>query len=346
MRRRNRTGFETVPNFVRRRGWIWGTGAILASYLVLCWLLGVWVAEGTLHPGRRPLLPTDLEHAREIALAKGAELSEVTISAADGATLRAWILQSHNSNRQAVIVLHGLGDNRMGMIGYAEMLLSHGFSVLMPDARAHGVSGGGLATFGLLESADILAWVDWLYANTHGSCVFGVGESMGAAQLLQAAGSTSHFCAVVAESPFSNFREIAYDRMGQFFHTGPWLGRTILRPVVEIAFWHVRYKYSMDVEQVSPDRAVALSRIPVLLVHGQVDGNIPIRHSRQIVADNPQVKLWEVAGADHCGAIAVARAQFEQRVVGWFAEHDRQVSGAAKVAEGESKKLLARPVAN
>ena len=289
----------------------------------MCWLVGVWAAEGTLHPARRALVTADIERVRRMANEKISDLADVTISATDGAVLRGWSLQPRHSNGQAVLLLHGLGDNRMGMIGYAEMLLSHGFTVLMPDARAHGVSGGELATFGLLEAEDIRSWVNWLYANGHASCVFGVGESMGAAQLLEAAGGESGFCAAVAESPFSSFRAIAYDRMGQFFHAGPWLGRTVLRPVVEIAFWHARRKYALDFEQVSPDRAVMVSRVPVLLVHGQVDRNIPVRHSRKIAADGSLVKLSEVAGADHCGAIAVAPAEFEQRVVGWFAVHSR-----------------------
>ena len=49
---------------------------------------------------------------------------------------------------------------------------------------------------------------------------------MGAAQLLQSLDTHPHFCAVAAESPFANFREIAYDRMGQPFHLGPWVGRS------------------------------------------------------------------------------------------------------------------------
>lgn len=38
----------------------------------------------------------------------------------------------------------GLGDS-LGTIGYAELLLGHGFNVLMTDARAHGASGSQLA---------------------------------------------------------------------------------------------------------------------------------------------------------------------------------------------------------
>lgn len=45
------------------------------------------------------------------------------------------------------MVLHGLADNRIGMAGYAQLLLAHGYTVL-PEATAHGVSGGTLATSG------------------------------------------------------------------------------------------------------------------------------------------------------------------------------------------------------
>jgi hypothetical protein len=75
---------------------------------------------------------------------------------------------------------------------------------------------------------------------------------MGAAQLLQSLDTHPHFCAVAAESPFANFREIAYDRMGQPFHLGPRVGRTILRPLVEIAFLRARLKYHLDMQKSPP----------------------------------------------------------------------------------------------
>ena len=207
------------------------------------------------------------------------------------------------------------------MQGYAEILLNHGYSVLMPDARAHGLSGGVHPTFGLFERDDIRRWYEWIEREHHAGCIFGFGESMGAAQLLQALDSEPSFCAVAGESSFSSFREIGIDRMGQQFHAGPWVGRTILRPVIEIALAYSRWKYHLDLASVSPENAVAHTQVPVLLIHGQVDGNIPVRHSRRIKFANARVMLWEVPGADHCGAISVARAELEQRVIGWFAVH-------------------------
>lgn len=296
---------------------------VLSVYLLVCGLAGGFIAEMTLHPGRRVLLPRDERQAQQITQGQNAELEDVEIQAGDGIRLAGWMARPRGWNHDVVILLHGLGDNRMGMTGYAALLLHHGFGVLMPDARAHGASGGVLATYGLLERDDIRRWFEWAAQQENTSCIFGFGESMGAAQLLQAVHSESNFCAVAGESPFASMREIAYDRVGQFFHAGPWLGRSVFRPVVEIAFWYARWKYHLDLEQVLPDGAVAGSQVPVWLIHGRDDRNIPVRHSRQIARNNPRLTVWEVPGADHCGAISVSPQEFERRLVGWFEEHAR-----------------------
>jgi hypothetical protein len=250
-------------------------------------------------------------------------VEDVAIAAEDGSVLRAWRLRPQHSNGDAVIMLHGMGDNRMGMMGYAQLFLAHQFTVLMPDARAHGVSGGPLATYGLLERDDIRQWFDFLAAEDGPGCIFGFGESMGAAELLQSLEAGARFCAVAVESPFASLRQIAYDRMGQPFHLGPWVGRTLLRPVVEVAMLHARWKYGLDMEKISPEDAVAATAVPVLLIHGQVDRNIPVRHSRRIHARNLNSQLWEVPGADHCGAISTAPQEFKSRLLGWFRSRPR-----------------------
>jgi pimeloyl-ACP methyl ester carboxylesterase len=141
---------------------------------------------------------------------------------------------------------------------------------------------------------------------------------MGAAQLLQSLDTHPNFCAVAAESPFANFREIACDRMGQPFHLGPWVGRTILRPLVEIAFLRARLKYHLNMQNISPENSAASTTIPVLLIHGEVDSNIPLRHSQIIHARAPRTQLWQVPAADHCGALSTAPQEFEGRLLSWF----------------------------
>jgi len=77
-------------------------------------------------------------------------------------------------------------------------------------------------------------------------------------------------------------------------------------------------------EDASPEQAVAGSKVPVLLIHGLEDRNIPPYHSDLIETTNPvSVVVWKVPGAVHTGAYKAAPQEFRQRVLGWFAEHSR-----------------------
>ena len=261
---------------------------------------------------------------RQMAARFDARVENVEIRARDQVRLRGWFVEypEHAGDRREVLILlHGLADNRLGTEGYAELFLRHGYSVLMPDARAHGESGGSMATYGLVERGDIRAWYQWIENTYQPGCVFALGESMGAAELLQSLDVP--FCAVVAESPFASFVEIAFDRMGQPFHLGPWLGRTLLRPTIEVALAYARRKYQVDLRSASPEDSVARSAVPVLLIHGMADHNIPLRHSLRIASRNSRVVLWQLADTDHCGALLRAPEEFEQRIIGWFAAHLR-----------------------
>jgi fermentation-respiration switch protein FrsA (DUF1100 family) len=302
----------------------WGA-VLFALWFVACAAVGIFAAEMALHPGRRALGQGAESFAQAIAARNHAELKDVSIAAEDGATLRAWSLRPLHGNGDDVILLHGHTDNRAGMLGNADLLLRHGYSVLLPDARAHGVSGGDLATYGVKEAGDVRLWYDWIQRSESPRCIDGMGESMGAGQLLQSLKTTPGFCAVVAESTFANFRETSYDRLGEKLNAGARVGRTLLRPAVEAGLLYARWRYGVDLEQVSPQGAVAASRVPVLLIHGLKDTNLPARHSEMIVAHsslrNPAVVLWEPANAGHCGAVGAEPAEFERRVIGWFESH-------------------------
>lgn len=305
----------------------WGA-ALVAVGLVISVAIGLVAVEAALHPGRRSLGPEAEATAQAIALRNHAELAEVSVVANDRTTLRAWSIRPAYRNGDAVILLHGQADNRAGMLGNAELLLSHGYAVLLPDARTHGTSGGELATYGVKEADDIRRWFDWLQRTGSPRCIDGLGESMGAAQLLQSLLTTPGFCAVVAESSFASFREASYDRLGEPLHAGAWAGRTVMRPAIEAGLLYARWKYAVDFAQASPMNAVAASKVPVLLIHGRKDANLPARNSEMIQARSaarvPAVALWEPAEAGHCGAAGAEPQEFERRVIGWFKSHDAE----------------------
>jgi uncharacterized protein len=180
--------------------------AVVICYALVCIVAAIFLAELAFRPQRVPVRKR--KSAEAIAGKFGATLLDVSITASDGSNLQGWFARPGDANGDAEILLHGIGDNRQGMMGFAELFLSNGFAVLLPDSRAHGESGGDFPTYGLIESDDVHRWFDWLVMQQYPKCVFEMGESMGAAIILQAV-KTTPFCAVVAESSFASFRQIA-----------------------------------------------------------------------------------------------------------------------------------------
>ena len=310
--------------------------ACTITWLGLCSVVGVIAAEIALHPDRRVLAGSDIEMAQGFAMQENASLQVASLKASDGVALHAWEFEPLRKNGDAVLLLHGVSDNRTGMLETADLLLHSGYAVLLPDARAHGESDGSIATYGILEKHDIHDWVAFLQSTQHPQCIDGLGDSMGAAQLLQSIAIVPDFCAVVAESSFADFREAAFDRIGQQFGTGPWLGRTFLRPAVEIGVLYARIRYGVDLTLAAPDESVAASSVPVLLIHGQVDTNLPPRHSEKILSMSRErqatnVVLWEPPNAEHCGAASAAPDEYRSRVLNWFASHRRSQSSIAQM---------------
>jgi dipeptidyl aminopeptidase/acylaminoacyl peptidase len=253
--------------------------------------------------------------AQELARATGSTDEIARVTAADGALLDGWVFTPRDANGGGVILLHGVGDTRRGMLQHARFLLRAGYTVLTPDARSHGASGGKYITYGVLESRDVRTWAEWLISSRRVERLYGLGESMGASVLLQSLAVEPRFRAVVAECPFATFEEIAYDRMWQA--TGA--PRALFWPIVTSGFAYARLWHGFNLYSASPLEAVRATSVPVLLIHGDQDHNVEIRHSRLLHAANPKAtRLWEVPGADHVNAIGIAPGQYLDEVVRWF----------------------------
>jgi uncharacterized protein len=281
--------------------------------LATCFAAGLLV-QLAVRPPRRSL---DTRAAEVLRV----PVENVDIAAADGADLKAWYAQPPHPNGAGVILLHGVADNREGVVGFAEMFLAHGYAVLLPDARAHGESGGAIPTYGVLERDDVRRWAAWLHGRAPG-CEYFFGESMGAAIAIQASAVTPSVCAIAVESAFSTFRGIADDRIAQITHLGLWFPHTLGAPARELALLWVEAADHVDLADASPLAAIRESRVPTLLIAGTADDNIPMRHSQALYrAGASHAALWIVAGAEHTGAVSVDPAEFERRVTGWFAGH-------------------------
>ena len=136
--------------------------------------------------------------------------------------------RARQPNNDWVLLYHGVSDNRTGTLGVAEILLDHGYGLVMMDSRAHGQSGGDMATYGWKERYDSVAIVERLHSTATVRHLYAFGVSMGAAISLQSAAVEPRIEGVIAEDPFENLREVSYDYAGLWF--SPFLGKTLFRP--------------------------------------------------------------------------------------------------------------------
>ena len=276
----------------------------------------VVVADNALH------VPNRIAPSSSVATALGRETGSswdsAQVTAQDGVKLDAWIFTPHSPNGGAVILLHGVADSRLGMTAHAAFLLRSGFTVLLPDVRGHGTSGGRITTYGVKEAEDVHRWAGWLLQTRGVQRLYGLGQSMGAAILLESLRTEPRFRAIVADCPFATFEEVAYDRLHQISR----LPEPVFWPVIRVGFLYADLRYGVNLERASPLMAIRSSRTPVLLIHGTRDANIPPRHSQELAAANPQsTQLWLVENAGHVESLSVAGKAYERRVVDWLESH-------------------------
>src|SRR5690242_20506809 len=188
----------------------------LLIYLVASLGAGFVLGEFALQRGRWPGRADADARARQVAAAHGAHLEPIHLDAADGIALEGWLFtRDDGAARPTVLVAHGSYGSRDHATAYAEFLLQAGFDVLAPDARGHGASRG-VATIGVREADDIRRWAGGVRARRPGACLYGLGTSLGAAELLMAEGAhPATFCGIVSDASYSTFLDAGLDRVAR-----------------------------------------------------------------------------------------------------------------------------------
>lgn len=275
-------------------------------------LIGCAIGGRVLHPMR--LNPERVAETQAMLARTGATKSDFNVRASDGVELRGWKVRPPSPNGDWVLLFHGVSDNRTGVLGAAEILLRHGYSVVMMDSRAHGESGGDMATYGWKERYDTVAIANALYEIKRVPHLYAFGVSMGAAIALQSAAVEPRIEGVIAEDPPADLREVSYDYTG--LHWSPLLGKTLFRPASMAGMAELAKQGGFNPEAVSPEKAVAARAFPVLLICGTQDRTIPCRHAERVyfAARGPR-ELWIVQGADHASALGRDPIAYEEHVI-------------------------------
>lgn len=244
------------------------------------------------------------------------ETEDIYIQSEDGLKLHARLMDQSGA-KGTVLMFHGYRTHpEVDFSASSHVYYECGNRIVHIDQRAAGESEGKYIGFGVLESRDCCLWVQYI-ANRFGTDqkIILAGLSMGASTVLMA---TAHHedrrvrinCSpeepmevsmtlpknvtgIVADSAFSSPYDIIKKRIRTTYHCN---GRLL---TIAIGIWS-RMLAHYSLKELSVPDVMKHNTIPVLLVHGTEDSNVPVEMTVKI-AENCQApkQVLLVKGAEH-----------------------------------------------
>jgi alpha-beta hydrolase superfamily lysophospholipase len=137
----------------------------------------------------------------------------ITLTTIDSVRLESWYAKADSNAKGTIIMFHGHGSSKSGMIKEATAFHEMGWNVLMTDFRAHGNSEGETCTIGYEESKDVKAAYDYVKAGGEKNRVLW-GISLGAATILSAIDQFNiKPNKLILEMPFGTLQEAVKGRL-------------------------------------------------------------------------------------------------------------------------------------
>ena len=222
----------------------------------------------------------------------GLRYETVKLRAADGVELLTWFLPARGTPQATVLFLHGNAENISTHFFNVAWMPGEGFNVLALDYRGYGGSGGtpSLAGVQLDIDAALEALLERPDVDRRRIVLF--GQSLGGALAIHYAArgmQRGALRAVIADSTFADYRAIVKEKLAGFFLTWPFQ-------------WLPALTVDNDYAPLASVRAV--SPLPLLLIHGERDGIVPVHHSKRLydAATEPK-ELWLVPEAGHIQSV-------------------------------------------
>ena len=238
--------------------------------------------------------------------------SNVSITSEDGLKLACWKISHSDTGKVpkgAVIMFHGHGSNKSGVIPEAESFYNLGWNVFMVDFRAHGESDGNKCSIGYNEAKDVKAAYDYIMAGGEKNIVLW-GISMGAAAITK---SVNDFPAMQPQKlilvmPFGTMLEAVGGRVGiKDLPTEP-LGAML-------TFWggNVLGVWAFSNK---PEEYAKKITCPVLLQWGKEDPRVSAKETNAVFNNIAATKktLMEYDGVTHQSICKKAHEKWTQNV--------------------------------
>jgi pimeloyl-ACP methyl ester carboxylesterase len=181
-------------------------------------------------------------------------VKEIEIAAGNGITLIAWHAPARD--KPTILYFHGNAANAANRASRIELIREHGFGVLYLNNRGYGGSGGRPTEED--NVADAIAAYDHLIGlGVPAARIVAYGESLGSGQAVRLAAARP-VAAVVLEAPLTSTVDVA---RSTYF----WLPLRLL----------IADKYDNE-------RNIRSVAAPVLILHGEQDGVIPVEMGQRV----------------------------------------------------------------
>lgn len=214
----------------------------------------------------------------------------------DGLKLHATFFPQGDKKKVA-ICFHGYTSQGMSdYIGLSDYYLKHGFSMLLPDARAHGQSEGTYVGFGCLDRYDALGWIRWIIKECGEDVqILLHGTSMGGATVLMTGGLElpPQVKGIVSDCAFTSPKYVFTHVLHSMYHLPAF-------PLIPLADLLNRKLAGYGMDECNAARETAKIKVPLLVVHGSADTFVPTDMCHEIYDQCiTKKKLLIVEGASH-----------------------------------------------
>jgi len=218
----------------------------------------------------------------------GLAYEEVRFKTRDGLELYGWFIPAKGPALGTVLQLHGNAENISTHFTSLAWMPARGFNLFAFDYRGYGASDGEPTLEGAQRDIDAALGALLDRNDIDRTRVVMYGQSLGgalAAYYVAHSSRRDRIRALILESVFSDYVDIAQEKFADHWITWPfqWIPRL-----------------SVD-DRFSPLPGMAdISPIPLLVLHGDQDLTVPMRHGKILfeAAREPK-QLWIVHGAGH-----------------------------------------------
>lgn len=245
------------------------------------------------------------DYSKEEAFLKNDTIVEHIFSR-DGFKLTAYYADCKKKTNKFVLLIHGYGGIPEEMVPFARHYLEKGFNCLIPVMRAHGISEGRYMGMGALEKFDMFLWLDFICKKNPDAEILLHGVSMGGATVMMMSGMNlpPNVKVAVEDCGYTSIHDIFSNKLKTLFHLPSF-------PMIQIASLVSRMRAGYSFSKGNSLKSVSKAKIPMVFIHGQDDGFIPVEMVDKVYNACPTDKTkLIVPGANHIKSLSTAPVDY------------------------------------